>query len=122
MSKNLTVNIFKVLSGWCVSIPVYFYENEDEVATKIREFQNKVNEGISDDPVLDKLLSKTKIKRVKKSGEYRVASIKDNSLLYFTSKHQALFFVNILFEEDGNQNNKLDIEAAYNLAVKQITE
>jgi len=122
MTNSSSIHIFKILYGWCVSIPVFYYENEDDIAEKIRDFQSKINEGSSDDPILDKLLSKTKVKRTKQKGEYRVAPIKDHSLLYFSTKHQALFFINLLMKEDGDQSDKLDIEGAYKLSLKQITE
>jgi len=119
-----SIQIFKIIHGWCVSLPVYFYENPDDVVDKIREFQSKVNSNLSSDPLLESLLSDTKSKKSSKEveGEYRVANLLNHSLLYFPKKSQALLFIDLIMDENGSQIKEMDIVEAYETSKVKITE
>jgi hypothetical protein len=118
-SKN--IYIFKMISGWGVSLPVYYYQNPDELVEKMRSFQDKLNDSFNNDPILDKILKEAKVNKSEKNT-YKISTVNDNLFLYFPKKQQALFFIDLIMEEDGSQNKELDIEEAYKVSIKQITQ
>jgi len=118
-SKN--ISIFKMISGWGVYLPVYYYQNPDEIAEKMQSFQNIINDSFNNDPILDKILKDAKVNKSNKNT-YRIYIDNDNLFLYFPKKQQALFFIDLIMEENGSQNKEFDIEEAYKISIKRITE
>jgi len=87
----------------------------------MRHFQDKMNESVKNDQILNKKNKEAKVNKSEKNT-YKISTVNDNLFLYVPKKQQALFFIDLIMEEDGSQNKELDIEEAYKVSIKQITQ
>ena len=69
-----------MISGWGVSLPVYYYQNPDELVEKMRSFQDKLNDSFNNDPILDKILKEAKVNKSEKNT-YKISTVNDNCIM-----------------------------------------